>query len=99
METYIDTVTELVAERTHIKNKNLVHLYALLVLVKGTKITLKDVHDAWAMDMNFRPPTEWCDGHGHRDIIPFEELDKETQDKDKKYADALRSIADELSRQ
>ena len=99
METYIDTVTELVAERTHIKNKNLVHLYALLVLVKGTKITLKDVHDAWAMDMNFRPPTEWFDGHGHRDIIPFEELDKETQDKDKKYADILRSIADELSRQ
>ena len=63
METYIDTVTELVAERTHIKNKNLVHLYALLVLVKGTKITLKD--------MNFRPPTEWCDGHGHRDLIPL----------------------------
>ena len=59
METYIDTVTELVSERTHIKNKNLVHLYALLVLVK---------------------------------------LDKETQDKDKKYADILRSIADELSR-
>ena len=96
MITYIDKVTEMVAEQTQINNRNLVHLYALLVLVKGTEITLKDVHDAWAVDMNFRQQTEWCCGHEHNCIIPFDDLSTEEQDKDQKYADILRSIAREI---
>ena len=97
MKTYIDKVTELVAERTHIENKNPVHLYALLVLIKGKDITLKDVHDAWAMDMNFRQQTDRCRGHEHQSILPFDELSEEIQNKDQKYADTLIKIASEIS--
>ncbi|MBR0542468.1 MAG: hypothetical protein IJK26_09765 [Clostridia bacterium] len=94
--TYIDKITNAVAERTRIKNKYLVRVYALLVLVKGEDITLKDVHDAWAMDMNFKPQTDYCYGHEHLSIVPFDELSVETQNKDKKYVDILRSIAKEF---
>lgn len=58
MKTYIDIVVERVSNDLHIKNKELSRLYALLVLTKGNTITLKDVHDAWAMSMNFRPTTD-----------------------------------------
>ena len=93
--TYIDRITDKVAERTNIKNKYLVRLYALLVLVKGENITLNDVHDAWAMDMNFKHQTDWCYGHEHLSIVPFEELSAETQNKDQKYVNILRAIAKE----
>lgn len=93
--TYIDEITNKVVERTHIRNKYLVRLYALLVLVKGEDITLEDVHDAWSMDMNFKPQTDYCYGHEHLSIVPFNELCMETQNKDKKYVDILRSIAKE----
>ncbi len=96
MKTYIDKITELVAERTGIKNGNLVHLYALLVLVRGKEISLNNVHDAWALDMNFRPQSAQGFGHEHKCIVPFEELSAEIQYKDKKYADILRAVAEEL---
>jgi len=96
MKTYIDKAAELIAEKTELSNAELVHLYALLVLVKGADITLKDVHDAWAVFTNFQPKTEWCRGHGHPSLIPFEELSEEEQEKDRKYADILRSVAEEL---
>lgn len=96
MKTYIDKAAELVAERTQLNNGDLVHLYTLLVLTKGTDITLKDVHDAWAVFTNFQPKTEWCRGHEHPSIIPFEELTYEEQEKDRKFADILRSVAEEL---
>lgn len=95
--TYIDMVVNEVSARTHIRNANLVHLYALLVLIKGEEITLKDVHDAWSMDMNFRPRTGRCYGHDHTSIVPFGDLSEETQNKDEKYVDILRSIAREMS--
>lgn len=95
--TYIDMVVNEVSKRTHIRNANLVHLYALLVLIKGEEITLKDVHDAWSMDMNFRPRTGRCYGHDHTSIVPFDDLSEETQNKDGKYVDILRSIAREMS--
>jgi len=93
--TYIDEITNKVAERTHIRNKYLVRLYALLVLVKGEDITLEDVHDAWSMDMNFKPQTDYCYGHEHLSIVPFNELCMGIQNKDQKYVDILRSIAKE----
>ena len=95
--TYIDTIVNEVSARTHIRNANLVHLYALLVLIKGEEITLKDVHDAWAMDMNFRPIAGRCYGHDHTSIVPFDDLSEETRNKDGKYVDTLRSIAREMS--
>ena len=96
MQTYIDNVTEMVKSATNIKNIHLAKMYALLVLVKGTNITLEDVHNAWAMDMNFRPKNEYCYGHEHRSIVPFDQLPEETKDKDKKYLTALRKVATDM---
>lgn len=92
MKTYIDTIVEEVMDKAHV-NKYLAQMYALLVLTKGEDITLKDVHDAWAMNMNFRPQTPTCYGHEHRSIVPFDELSVETQNKDQKFVNVLRSIA------
>jgi hypothetical protein len=97
MDTYIDKITNEVANRTRIKDKNLVRLYALLVCVKGPNITLEDVHDAWAINMNFKPHTDYCFGHDHKSIVPFDELSKETQDKDQKYVDILNTIAKRIN--
>lgn len=93
MKTYIDTIVERVSTELHIKNKNLSQLYALLVLTKGENITAKDVHDAWAMSMNFRPKTEYCYGHEHKSIVPFEKLDDTVQHKDDNYVKKLQNIA------
>lgn len=44
--------------------------------------------------MNYKesnPP--YCYGHDHKSIVPFDELSKETQDRDIKYVEALRKIA------
>ena len=43
--------------------------------------------------MNFRKQTNYCYGHEHRSIVPFNELSKEVQDKDQEYVDALKSIS------
>ena len=96
MKTYIDITIELVMKETNIKSIHLVKMYALLVLTKGENITLKDVHDAWAMDMNFKPQTNYCYGHEHKSIVPFEQLDKEVQNKDQKFVSALIRVAKKL---
>ena len=96
MKTYIDEIVEKVDNELHIKNKELTRLYALLVLTKKDTITLKDVHDAWSMSMNFRPKTDRCFGHEHNSLVPFEKLTKEVQDKDEKYVRKLNMIAKEL---
>ena len=98
MKTYIDEVVEKVKEKTGLKGKNLIRLYALLVLVKGENVTLEDIHDAWSMDMNYREQNPYCYGHEHRSIVPFDKLSKETQDKDKEYLDALISVAKEIKK-
>ena len=96
MKTYIDTTIELIMKETNIKSIHLAKMYALLVLTKGENITLKDVHDAWAMDMNFKPQTNYCYGHEHKSIVPFEQLDKEVQNKDQKFVSALIRVAKKL---
>lgn len=98
METYIDKVVKRVEEETKLKSKQLVRYYSLLVLIKGEDVTLEDIHDGWSMNMNYResnPP--YCYGHDHRSIVPFNELPKETQDKDVKYLEALKKVAKELN--
>lgn len=91
--TYIDRITEEVKNELHLKDNRLIQLYAILVLTKGTEITLKDVHDAWAMNMNFKQKTDFCYGHDHKSIVPFEELDICTQNKDARFVDGLRKVA------
>lgn len=93
-ETYIDRVVRLTSEKTGLKGEKLVRLYALLALVKGEDVTLEDVHDAWAMDMNFKeknPP--YCYGHDHHSLVPFDQLSKETQERDHEYVDAIKDVA------
>lgn len=95
--TYVDKVAALVAERTGLKGKGLIQMYTLLVLVKGTAITLEDIHDAWSVNMNYKeanPP--YCYGHDHLSIVPFADLSKETQQRDEPFAAALIQIAKEI---
>lgn len=97
METYIDRVVNMVKKETGLKGEQIVRYYALLVLVKGENVTLSDVHDGWSMTMNYKesnPP--YCYGHDHKSIVPFDELSKETQDRDIVYVEALREIAKEI---
>ena len=96
-ETYIDKAVRLTKLYTDLKSEQLVRYYALLALVKGEDVTLEDVHDAWAMNMNFKeknPP--YCYGHDHLSIVPFDQLSKETQDRDVEYAEAIKKVAREL---
>lgn len=96
METYIDKVVEKVKAESGIYNKELIKYYALLVLVKGEDITCEDVHDGWAMSMNFRETTPYCYGHEHFSLVPFSELSKESQVKDLPFVEKLKKIAQEL---
>ncbi|HEX5403734.1 MAG TPA: hypothetical protein VFX16_15690 [Pseudonocardiaceae bacterium] len=61
-------------------------LYAVLMRVKGEQVSLSDVHDAWSAWMLLR-------GETHRSIVPFERLDKNTQDEDRPYLEAIRQAA------
>ena len=64
----------------------LLRLYSLLVLTRGRRTTLKDVHDAWALN---RTKTNSL----HKSLVPFRQLDRKTQLLDKKYRDAIRKVA------
>lgn len=66
----------------------LLDLYGLLVFVKGDKVTLEDVHDAWSIWKNRIRPD-------HHSLIPFNELSERVQELDRKYADAIASIKKE----
>lgn len=96
MKTYIDEIVELVKEKSGIKGNQLAKFYALLVLTKGDTITPEDVHDGWAMNMNFKERNAYCYGHDHLSLVPFDELSKECQDKDRPIAEALNKIAKEF---
>ena len=94
MITYIDKVYKLVQEATGLKSKETIKMYSLLVLTKGEDITLSDIHDGWSMVMNFKetnPP--YCYGHEHKSIVPFDQLSKETQDRDIRYLEAIHKVA------
>lgn len=70
--------------------RQLLDLYALLVLVKGEETTLEDVHDAWAIWRNRTKPD-------HPSIKPFDQLAAEVQVLDEPYAQAIRVSAKILS--
>lgn len=57
---------------------------------------MKDVHDAWSMNMNYKKQTEHCYGREHKSIIPFNDLDKETQNKDIRFLGGLHRVVDRL---
>ncbi len=65
---------------------DLLDVYALLVLIKGERCTLEDVHDAWSVWQNNLDQE-------HRSLKPFDELTLEVQLLDEKYRDVIRKVA------
>ena len=74
----------------------LINYYSLLVLVKGEDVTLSDIHDGWSMNMNFKDTAPYCYGHEHFSLVPFDQLSKESQNKDIPYLEALKRVANKL---
>lgn len=66
--------------------QQLYRIYALLVLVRGTRTSLEDVHDAWSVWMAESSPV-------HRSLVPFAALDRRTQLADSPYLDVIRTVA------
>lgn len=62
----------------------LFRLYALLARAKGSAVTARDVHDAWVVWMQGRQSD-------HESLVPFEELDAETQAEDSPFLLAIRA--------
>lgn len=74
------------ASRPSDRGPELYRLYALLALIKGPDVSLRDVHDAWSVWMSQSDP-------GHSALIPFEELDTAKREEDRPYAEAIRRAA------
>ncbi|MEU3849382.1 hypothetical protein [Streptomyces sp. NPDC029554] len=58
-------------------------LYALLMRAKGADVTPADIHDAWSVWMQI-------EGKSHAALMPFGELDRETQEEDLPYVEAIK---------
>lgn len=66
----------------------LFEMYALLARSKGVNTELKDVHDAWVVWMTAL-------GESHPSMVPFEDLDRDTQREDEPFLQAIRTAATE----
>lgn len=91
---YVDRVAKRIGEESGLDFDNsaegdLLRLYALLALSKGHETAPRDVHDAWACWAADRNPT-------HPSLVPYEELDAETQALDDDYVEAIHLVASEL---
>ena len=64
-------------------------VYAVLALAKGTEVTTKDVHDAWAAWMTAQNPN-------HPSVRPYGELAEDVRDEDEPFANAIRKVAEQL---
>jgi hypothetical protein len=60
-------------------------MYAVLALARGTRVTRRDVHNAWAAWMTLQSPS-------HDAIKPFEDLDAATQAADDPFVLAIRRV-------
>ena len=89
----------MVQKETGLKSKETLKMYTLLALTKGEDTTLSDIHDGWSIVMNYKesnPP--YCYGHEHKSIVPFDQLSKETQDRDIRYLEAIHKVAKTLKK-
>ncbi len=86
---YVDATVTALAARLPDCDPDLLRLYTLLALTVGAEVTLKDVHDAWAVWRTLTRPE-------HPSIVPFDQLTPEVQDLDSRYADAIRDVANEV---
>lgn len=92
MTNYVSRVLVQLAEALPDCDDDLLRLYTLLALTKGTATTLRDVHDAWAVWRNATNPE-------HRSLVDFEELDHTVQELDRPYRDAIHAAAPSRGRQ
>lgn len=60
--------------------------YAVLALAKGDEVTNRDVHNAWSAWATEYEPDSAA-------LVPFEELSREVQDIDTRFAEAIRHVA------
>lgn len=65
---------------------SLFRIYAVLLLAKGEEVTRADVHNAWVA---------WMAGQDgdHESLVPFSDLDAETQVEDSPFVVAIRTVA------
>ena len=66
----------------------LFRIYALLVLAKGERVVLEDVHDGWAAWISGQDPS-------HHALKPLAQLPAQAQQSDLPYLDAIRTVARE----
>ena len=64
--------------------------YAIVVLSVGEETSARDVHNAWAAWMA-------AVDRNHKSLVPFESLDRATAMSDEPFAEAIRSVARELT--
>lgn len=83
---YVQRVTRDLADRLPGCEMDLIDLYVLLALTRGTETTLEDVHDAWSVWRNTGSPH-------HRSLVPFDDLTPEVQELDRKYMEAIHDAA------
>jgi hypothetical protein len=89
--TYIQDALEVLNGTCPGLDPELAQLYALLALTRGTRTSLQDVHDAWAVwRCGTRPD--------HPSLVPFDQLTPEVQELDRPYMDAIHRTARQLSR-
>lgn len=86
MTNYVSRVSAQLAAALPDCDADLIKLYTLLALTKGTATTLRDVHDAWAVWRNATNPE-------HRSLVDFDQLDHDVQELDRPYCDAIHAAA------
>jgi hypothetical protein len=87
---YVQQVTSLLAQHLPGCDPELLALYTLLALSRGTRTSLKDVHDAWAVWRNATNPA-------HRSLLTFNDLAAEVQELDCKYMEAIHEATQAVS--
>jgi hypothetical protein len=60
--------------------------YAVLALTKGATVSREDVHNVWVAWMLTR-------GQQHESMVPFADLDRQTQNEDSPFVAAIRHVA------
>lgn len=84
--TYVDDVrTALLYELPGISTQ-LLDLYTLVALMKGSRVTPEDVHHAWSVWTRQHEPE-------HIFMLPFDELPPDVLEMDKPYVDAIKAVA------
>lgn len=85
---YVSRMRALIRREFQMLPAGLIDLYTLLALTRGNSVTMKDVHDAWAV---------WCNDHqpGHGSLLPFGQLTPGVQELDREFMDGIRRAVEE----